>query len=163
MDEKISVAGRLDPMAEGLLLLLIGEKNKKRKEYEKLSKQYTFKVLFGIQTDTYDLLGIPTITLPEILNSRQISVIRRFCREKIGTNYQEYPPYSSKPLNGKPLYYWARRNDLKGKKLPRRGISISAFEFNDSSEISGSKLLDTIQVKIPLVTGDFRQDEILTL
>ena len=39
-DEKISPAGRLDPMAEGILLLLLGEENKKRNEYEKLEKEY---------------------------------------------------------------------------------------------------------------------------
>ena len=37
-NEKISYAGRLDPMAEGLLLLLVGEENKQRNEYEDLSK-----------------------------------------------------------------------------------------------------------------------------
>src|SRR4051812_15345092 len=56
-DQKIAYAGRLDPMAEGLLLLLIGNETKKRKDYEALSKTYEFSILLGISTDTYDLLG----------------------------------------------------------------------------------------------------------
>ena len=38
-DESIGYAGRLDPMAEGILLLLISEENLKRKKYEKLPKE----------------------------------------------------------------------------------------------------------------------------
>ena len=58
--EKIGYAGRLDPMAEGLLLLLVSDENKKRKEYERLPKTYEFEVLLGIETDSYDVLGIIT-------------------------------------------------------------------------------------------------------
>src|SRR5579871_234239 len=54
---KLGYAGRLDPMAEGVLLVLVGEENKKRKEYERLKKEYEFTVLFGIETDSYDALG----------------------------------------------------------------------------------------------------------
>ena len=39
-DATISYAGRLDPMAEGVLLLLVGEENKKRKKYQDLTKVY---------------------------------------------------------------------------------------------------------------------------
>jgi len=54
---KLSFAGRLDPMAEGLLLVLEGEENKDRKRFENLDKTYEFSILFGVTTDTYDLLG----------------------------------------------------------------------------------------------------------
>ena len=57
-ESKISYAGRLDPLAEGVLLLLIDKENKKREKYQKLDKEYEFEVLFGAATDTYDLLGI---------------------------------------------------------------------------------------------------------
>ena len=57
-DEKISYAGRLDPMAEGPLLLLVGNENKKRKEYEQLKKSYEAEIVLGISTDSFDALGI---------------------------------------------------------------------------------------------------------
>src|SRR6266516_7262353 len=56
-NEKITYAGRLDPLAHGVLLLLIGEAVKKREEYLALPKTYEFEALLGIETDTYDILG----------------------------------------------------------------------------------------------------------
>ena len=59
-DEKIAYAGRLDPMAQGLLLLIIGDKeNKKINKHLKKDKEYHAQILLGIQTDSYDILGIP--------------------------------------------------------------------------------------------------------
>src|SRR3989344_5566750 len=54
----LSYAGRLDPMAEGLLLILVAAENEKRSIYQDMDKTYDFTVLFGITTDSYDLLGI---------------------------------------------------------------------------------------------------------
>src|SRR3712207_2873397 len=56
-DKKIGYAGRLDPLAHGVLLLMIGDATKQRKDYLGLDKMYEFEVLFGVETDTYDLLG----------------------------------------------------------------------------------------------------------
>ncbi len=57
-ESTISYAGRLDPMAEGVLILLVDEENQNREKYQGLDKEYVFEVLFGLETDTYDLLGI---------------------------------------------------------------------------------------------------------
>ena len=54
----LSYLGRLDPMAEGVLLVAVGEENKNREAYLGLDKEYEFEVLFGFETDTYDLLGV---------------------------------------------------------------------------------------------------------
>src|SRR5690606_23219787 len=51
--------GRLDPMAEGLLLVLAGD-TRKKKAYLELDKRYEFEVLWGFETDTYDMLGLVT-------------------------------------------------------------------------------------------------------
>ena len=53
--EVLSYAGRLDPMAEGVMLCLVGQANKRREQYLDLSKEYTIAVLFGVSTDTYDV------------------------------------------------------------------------------------------------------------
>lgn len=59
IDESVPLtyAGRLDPMASGKLLVLIGEECKKKDEYLGLDKAYDFSVLFGIGSDTHDVLG----------------------------------------------------------------------------------------------------------
>jgi tRNA pseudouridine55 synthase len=56
-NETLSYAGRLDPMAEGVLLCLVGSANARREAYLDLNKEYILDVLFGFSTDTYDILG----------------------------------------------------------------------------------------------------------
>ncbi|MBU2330236.1 hypothetical protein KKG57_02105, partial [Patescibacteria group bacterium] len=56
-DVPLSYAGRLDPMASGKLLVLIGEECKKQKKYHGLDKEYVIEVLLDIGTDTGDVLG----------------------------------------------------------------------------------------------------------
>jgi len=53
----MTYAGRLDPLAEGLLLVLTGEECKNKEKYLGLDKEYEVDVLFGFATDTYDILG----------------------------------------------------------------------------------------------------------
>ena len=53
----LAYAGRLDPMASGKLLVLVGEECKRQTEYHNLDKEYEFSVLFGISSDTQDVLG----------------------------------------------------------------------------------------------------------
>src|SRR3989344_2406007 len=55
--EKAAYMGRLDPMAEGVLLIATGDDIKKREEFLNLDKEYEFSALFGFSTDTYDILG----------------------------------------------------------------------------------------------------------
>ncbi len=57
-EAKISFAGRLDPLAHGVMVLLLGEENKQREKYLNLEKEYTFSCLLGVETDTFDYLGI---------------------------------------------------------------------------------------------------------
>ena len=118
---KLAYAGRLDPMAEGLLLVLVGDECKKRKEYEKLPKTYEFEVLFGISTDTFDVMGkivkiskiIPQEDLLHGSGEYQKSKINELIKKYQGKMLQEYPPYSSPRVNGKPLFWWARENTAR--------------------------------------------------
>lgn len=51
----MSYAGRLDPLARGLLIALLGSRVSEQKTYETLKKVYQFQVIFGMKTDSYDL------------------------------------------------------------------------------------------------------------
>src|SRR3989338_10830300 len=53
----VTYAGRLDPLAEGVIVLLIGDECIKKDEYLKLPKEYELTILFGFATDTYDVMG----------------------------------------------------------------------------------------------------------
>lgn len=154
--ETLSYAGRLDPMAEGLLLVLVGEENKKRREFEHLDKEYEFEVLVGIDTDSYDLLGIPKIGNVKKIETRKIQEFIKKCGKKIS---QKYPPYSSFKIEGKPLYWWTRR----GKKvnIPEREIKVLGFEIMEESIVGARELFEVARYRVNLVKGNFRQEGII--
>ncbi len=98
-------AGRLDPMASGKLLVLFGEECKRKDKYIGLDKQYDVEILLGIGSDTGDVLGIPTVGLPYTLPNT--SILHSILRKEIGTHERAYPLYSSKTVNGRPLFMYA--------------------------------------------------------
>lgn len=57
-DQSMTYAGRLDPMAEGLLLVLSGNELQNKDKYLGLRKTYEVEILWGFQTDTLDVLGL---------------------------------------------------------------------------------------------------------
>jgi tRNA U55 pseudouridine synthase TruB len=74
-DVPMTYAGRLDPLVEGQMIILIGEECKNKDAYTKLGKTYEFEILSGVSTDTYDLLGLVTdsdfskmLDVEEVLN-----------------------------------------------------------------------------------------------
>lgn len=166
-DEKIGYAGRLDPMARGVLLLMIGEETKNRDQYLGLEKEYEFEVLFGVSTDTYDTLGISNHLTIQPSNNflynkiRLVKKIKQFTKSKIGKHTQLYPPYSSIEVNGKPLFEWARESKLDQIQIPKRMIEIYEFDLIKISHIPIPKIKTQILMNIKKVNGDFRQKEIL--
>ena len=156
-DVKMSYAGRLDPMADGVLLVLVGEECKNRQEYLELAKEYSFDVLWEIETDTYDILGkiISVSDFSSRIVSKEISL------EKFkGKILQKYPPYSSKTIDGVPLFELARKNILAEDEIPTREVEIYELAKTGDFKISKKDLSKMIFDKISLVKGDFRQDEI---
>jgi tRNA pseudouridine55 synthase len=145
-------------MAEGILLLLIGDENKKRKEYQNLKKIYESEIIFGIRTDTYDALGMIVGVHSQKLPEKK-DVEDQFGK-MIGKRHQQYPPYSSKPVNGKPLYWWARQGKLSEIEIPEKEIEIYSVKILSFSTISSEYLLEDVLRRIVLVSGNFRQDEI---
>ena len=55
---KVTYAGRLDPLAYGLVIILTDEDVHKRDEFTGKNKIYQFNVIHGIQTDTFDIMGM---------------------------------------------------------------------------------------------------------
>lgn len=158
---KLGYAGRLDPMAEGILLILVGDENKKRALYEELPKHYTFEVLLGITTDSYDVLGIPTLTeIPQPFKLDE-EKLQKYLSSLIGKHMQAYPPFSSKPLHGKPLFYWARQRHVTDEELPSKQIEILSAHFLTQRTVSGEEIIREATERIESVQGNFRQKEII--
>lgn len=158
-DVKIGYAGRLDPLAHGVLLLMIGEETKQREKYLNLPKTYEFEALFGIETDSYDVLGLPKTVAGVSEASR--AKIGKYITSKLGTHTQAYPPYSSKAVGGKPLHWWAKQNRLSEIKIPEHEIHIDSFELLSTGEISAKELQKKVTESVTNVQGYFRQKEIL--
>ena len=97
-----SYAGRLDPMASGKLLVLLGDECKRQQEYTKLDKVYDVEVLLDIGSDTGDVLGIVSSNDARTFPTGR--EVRAAFTEELGTHERPYPIYSSKTVDGKPLF-----------------------------------------------------------
>jgi tRNA pseudouridine55 synthase len=160
-NEVLSYAGRLDPMAEGVMLALVGSANTRREEYLELDKEYTLDVLFGFSTDTYDILGkVVEKGDPSTVHPKEVEDHLKSFHGEVS---QEYPPYSSKTVQGKSLFEWARTNAIGTLILPRRNITIDHIALQGMYKVEEQALLSYIEEQVGKVNGDFRQDDVLTL
>ncbi|MFA5838885.1 MAG: hypothetical protein WC849_03035 [Candidatus Paceibacterota bacterium] len=166
--EKMSYVGRLDPMAEGVLLVVVGEENKKREKYLNLDKEYEFEALLGIKSDTYDILGLVEFVKNE---QKEKTNIETELLKFVGKRKQKYPMFSSKTIKGVPLFeiakFQIRGSQLRGsasqlrniEKRPEREMEIYKAEILGFKKIKLGDLEKKILNKIGLVKGDFRQRE----
>ncbi|HEX7724467.1 MAG TPA: hypothetical protein VF438_01885 [Candidatus Paceibacterota bacterium] len=155
-DIPMTYAGRLDPMAEGELLILLGEECKQKEKYLGLDKEYEIEVVYGIQTDTHDALGLVTVVDPT-KNSNNLPLP---LEQYVGLFMQEYPAYSSRTVNGKQLHELARAGELP-EEMPTKEVEIYSIELLRQEVISGKDLKSRISEMIGRVNGDFRQEEIM--
>lgn len=160
-DVPMTYAGRLDPMASGVLLILAGEEAKSKDKYLSLDKEYEFQVLFGFATDTYDILGKVVVAGKELTkNEKQLTLaIKKNLKYFKGNFVQEYPAYSSRTVAGKPLFEYARAGE--DVVAPKREVNVKSIKLQKVKKIKGQKLLEDIKKRISLVDGDFRQKEII--
>ena len=117
--KKIGHSGTLDPLATGVMVMLVG------KEYTKLSSKFTFvdkeyitEILLGQTTDTYDTEGKIIHTSPIIPSLEEVEkALLKFQ----GTTLQVPPMFSAKKLDGKKLCDLAR----KGISVERQPVSVT--------------------------------------
>ena len=154
--KKMSYPGRLDPMAEGVLLVLVDEENKKMKQYMKLDKEYEADILLGFETDSHDILGMPKKGERKEINMKSL---KKKIKNFKGNYNMEVPVYSSIRVKGKALFNLARRGKIPSE-IPKLKVKIKDIFIDYIYEITGKKLLKLILRKINLIEGDFRQEEI---
>ena len=162
-DKKIGYAGRLDPMAHGVLLLLVRDTNKKKADFELLNKEYVFDAVFGMKTDSYDLLGKVVDDNAKYNFTTIQAAVKKEIKKYEGSFLQTYPPYSAIRLNGKPLYYWELRGLLPKETIPQKNITIQSLKILSFGEITSETLHERIKKRINTVAGTFRQTEILKI
>ncbi len=162
---KMTYAGRLDPMAEGVLVVLAGEKNKERDAYTGLDKDYTFEFILGVETDTYDVLGLITDhTDPKApIKNITLTAVKNAAKKYAGTFDQSYPAYSSKVIDGTPLFDLARQGKIGAEgseiALPKHSVTATRLEIVGSRSMPREEFKKEITRAIGFVKGDFRQEE----
>lgn len=160
-------AGRLDPAAEGELLFLFGSEVYKKDDYLAYDKTYEATFALGVSTDTGDLLGLPKNvfsddhlqTLANLDEEKIKKVSNELCREIKKTHEQRYPAFSSKTVNGKPLFVHTR----EGSDVPRpmRNVAVRECSLVDVQKVAFSIVVSRACQVADLVQGDFRQNEIV--
>ncbi len=104
---RIGHAGTLDPLATGLLVLMIGKATRLASLLSGVDKTYRGVLRLGVATDTYDRDGTP------VGPSREVRVDRATLLEAVarfrGTVPQVPPVFSAKKIRGTPMYRLARR------------------------------------------------------
>jgi tRNA pseudouridine(55) synthase len=154
----LTYAGRLDPMADGLMIILSGDRCKDKDLYTALPKRYHFQILFGVATDTYDPLGIPTeIAFPETLSIESVREAAKTIQQK---TQWEYPPYASRPVGGIPLFAHARMGTLP-EQMPKKEGAITELVCHDFKEMPFEEVRSETIETVTSVHGDFRQEEII--
>lgn len=121
--KKAGHTGTLDPMATGVLVIMLGSCTRFIDFLPESAKSYTAKILLGIQTDTLDITG-------SVLSEKSVNVteedIKKVCKEFLGETMQTPPMYSAIQKDGVRLYDLARQG-IEIERNPRK-INITNLE-----------------------------------
>lgn len=134
-DQKVGHTGTLDPLATGVLPICIGEATKLSEKLTSETKNYSVKMLLGVETDTYDITG--RIVFASVFNKDEIYIKERIKRF-IGKQQQMPPKYSAIKVEGKKLYQYARENqDVEIKPREIEIFSIDNIRIDlESKEVA---------------------------
>src|SRR3954454_7645847 len=107
--KRIGHAGTLDPMATGLLIMLVGKATRVSQYLVSLDKEYEGTIELGKVTDTQDADGevMETRPVPPLAEAEVATTIKGF----LGDQYQTPPMYSAIKIDGVPLYKSARKGE----------------------------------------------------
>jgi tRNA pseudouridine55 synthase len=127
---RIGHTGTLDPLATGVLPLVIGRATRLASLFSATEKEYEAAVRLGAATETYDAAhrAGPAPPAPEGIDAARID---RALDEFRGTYAQAPPPYSAKKIDGVPAYKLARRNDpveLRAVTVTVSHLSLSSYD-----------------------------------
>ncbi|HLQ49995.1 MAG TPA: tRNA pseudouridine(55) synthase TruB [Terriglobales bacterium] len=129
-ERSIGHLGTLDPMATGVLPMLLGRMTRLAQFYLHCEKEYEGEIRLGFATDTYDATGQATGAETEVKCSQ--AEIREAAGKFIGVIEQTPPTYSAKKIAGVPAYKLARKN--QSVELKPVKVEIKRFEINGIRE-----------------------------
>lgn len=147
--KRVGHAGTLDPLATGLLIVLVGrEFTKQQSRFLKQDKTYICQAVLGTETDTYDSDG-------QVVNQAEWEKIRGITQSQLeqaltsfkGQIKQQVPAFSAVKVKGEKLYNRARQGTVKKEDLPIRDVRVHELKLIDFKKKTAEKqLLFTIEV-----------------
>lgn len=148
LNEKVGHTGTLDPMATGVLPLLVGKGTLCSKYLINHNKTYKVKLELGKKTDTADIEG-KIVEEKEVTNKMlEKTVIKEVLNKFLGKQEQIPPIYSAIKVNGKKLYEYARKGQTV--EIKPRQIEIYSIEL-----LSINKKLKQIEFEVSCSKGTY--------
>jgi tRNA pseudouridine55 synthase len=127
---QIGHLGTLDPLATGVLVLLLGRATRLVQFYSGRRKRYAAGFRFGFSTDTYDSDG--EAKEPDAPPALDRTVLEKLAAERIGRFEQMPPSFSAKKIHGRPAYELARKKQI----VELKAVEVELFEYK-LTEIEG--------------------------
>ena len=115
--------GTLDPLATGVLVLLLGRATRLVQFYSGRRKRYSAAFRFGFATDTYDADG--EAQAPDSAPALDAGTLEKFAADRVGRFEQMPPAFSAKKVQGRPAYERAR----KKQPVELKPVEIEVFEY----------------------------------
>jgi len=137
-EQSIGHLGTLDPMATGVLPLLMGKFTRLAQYFSAAEKSYEGNIRFGFATDTYDAEGEPAgpDRWPEVAANLTLPQVRAAAARFHGEMEQMPPQFSAKKVDGRPAYKLAREGKPVQLKPARIRIDAFAIEALEGAEAS---------------------------
>lgn len=147
--KKVGHAGTLDPMATGVLIILLGEATKLSNYLMDHDKEYIATLKLGKRTDTLDSEGqiIEEKEIPALSKENINEVLLSF----LGKSKQIPPMYSAIKINGKKLYELAR----KGEEIERKEREIEIYEIEFIKLKEENNKVSEIEFKVNCSKGTY--------
>src|SRR4051812_36035344 len=156
-ERSVGHLGTLDPMATGVLPLLVGRYTRLAQFFEKADKSYEGEFRLGFSTDTYDAMGEPTSTPAEPRVT--LEELREAANKFVGSIEQTPPPFSAKKVAGVPAYKLARKGhalELKKVSVEIRSFEILGVEgdrVHFSAQVSAGTYIRTVAHELGQTLG----------
>lgn len=152
-EKRVGHAGTLDPLATGLLIILISRDwTKQQDTFLHMDKTYVCQAQLGYTTDSYDTTGMETsrAELSKVMSLTDVE-LHHAANSLTGQQSQVVPAYSAVKFHGQKLYELSRAN-AELPPLPSRTVTISQFEL---IAISRTNQGITVECKIACSSGTY--------
>lgn len=141
--KKVGHTGTLDPLASGVLVVVVGRATKLVNYLTSTYKEYEAEITLGLKTDTLDITG-------NILNKEKTNITKEQIIDVLNNFEKQYnqtvPIYSAVKINGKKLYEYARENiEIE---LPKRMVEIKELELISDIKYENDKTIFKIRTLV---------------